>query len=311
MNGLLNVLKVPGMTSHDVVSQVRGLFTGVKVGHGGTLDPSAAGVLPLMLGKATRLSEWVMGGTKKYRAEMLLGITTDTDDLSGTVMNRNMPPAVSENALKALLRDFEGELVQVPPLFSAVKHRGRKMYQYAREGKEIDRKERTVMIHSINLINFLPPDRVLFEVCCSKGTYIRTLCRQIGEALGSGACMSFLLRTRVGYFYLSDAAPVDEIEKNPEDFVLPMDFVFQDKKKLTLEEVECRSLCYGQKISIDRIRKSKRIPYPLPVDEKIVPVYTTEGEFVALARWETLVHGDGLATHQLVPERVFKTVLQG
>ncbi len=305
MDGFINILKVPGMTSHDVVQQARKRFPGTKVGHGGTLDPAAAGVLPLMLGKATRLSSWVMGKEKQYRAELLLGVTTDTDDLAGTVLKQSTPPAISEVDLERFLQSFQGELLQVPPMFSAIKHRGKKMYQYAREGQEIERKERTVTVYDLRLVAFFPPDRVLFEVSCSRGTYIRTLCRDMGETLGCGASMSFLLRTRVGPFQLAEASSLEEIAPHPRAHLLPLDYIFQGEDKLVLPFDELTLLCHGQKLLLDETKDSPSRDFPLPVDGKTLPVYTTEGEFVALARWEKISQGadSGFA---LTPERVFR-----
>ncbi len=305
MDGFLNILKLPGMTSHDVVQQARRRFPRIKVGHGGTLDPAAAGVLPLMLGKATRLSSRVMVGTKQYRAEVVLGVTTDSDDLAGAVLKRSSPPVIQEAELERLLQTFQGELQQVPPMFSAIKHRGKKMYQYAREGKEVERKERTVTVHDICLVEFFPPDRLLFEVSCSRGTYIRTLCRDIGEALGCGASMSFLLRTKVGPFYLDEALSLEEIAPHPKAYLLPLDFLFQGEEKLVFPAADLQSLCRGQTLLFDEPGDFRPGVLPLPVDGKTLPVYTTEGEFVALARWEKISEGTG-TRFALTPERVFK-----
>ncbi len=305
MDGFMNILKVPGMTSHDVVLQARKRFPGTKVGHGGTLDPAAAGVLPLMLGKATRLSSWVIGKEKQYRAELVLGVTTDTDDLAGTVLKQSTPPAISEAELERLLQSFQGELLQVPPMYSAIKHRGKKMYQYAREGKEIERKERTVTVYDLRLVAFFPPDRVLFEVSCSRGTYIRTLCRDMGEALGCGASMSYLLRTRVGPFHLAEALSLEEIAPHPLAHLLSLDYIFQGEDKLVLPVEELTLLCHGQKLLLHETKDAPSRVFPLPVDGKTLPVYTTEGEFVALARWEKISQGAD-SRFALTPERVFR-----
>ena len=305
MDGFINLLKVPGMTSHDAVSYTRKLFPGTKVGHGGTLDPAAAGVLPLMLGKATRLSDWVMDGSKHYRAELQLGVTTDTDDTTGTVLSSSTLPQIDEHYLQQLFASLEGELSQVPPMYSAVKHQGKKMYQYAREGKEMERSQRSVTIYSLKLVTLFPPDRVIIDVHCSKGTYIRTLCRQVGEDLGCGGCMSFLLRKAVGQFQLKDAVSLDDMESSREKVIFPLDFLFQNEEKIFLESKELNALCQGQKIKADRLLEQGRQTISVSVDGNVSPVYTTKGEFVALARWEQI--GDGeYSTLVLAPQRVFK-----
>jgi len=210
MNGILNVLKPPGMTSSDVVVYLRNNLKIRKAGHTGTLDPEAAGVLLVCLGKATRISDYIMRGTKIYRCGMKLGITTDTDDITGRICSRsdNIPDL---DRIHQALEAFQGELEQIPPMYSAIKVRGKKLYELARQGIEIERKPRKVEIFKNEFLDFFPPDTVLFETECSKGTYIRSLCRDIGKLLGCGAVMSFLIRIASSNFHISQSYTLDEI----------------------------------------------------------------------------------------------------
>jgi tRNA pseudouridine55 synthase len=210
LNGIINVLKPPGMTSSDVVVYLRRKLGIKKVGHTGTLDPEAAGVLPVCLGKATKIADYIMHQDKVYRCAMKLGTTTDTSDLTGEVLSETKDIPGMERIAEALL-SFRGESEQVPPMHSAIKIGGKKLYQLARQGIELEIPPRKICIADIRLLSFHSPDTVLFEVCCSKGTYIRALCRDIGEELGCGAAMAFLVRTRTGAFSAEDSSTLDEI----------------------------------------------------------------------------------------------------
>jgi tRNA pseudouridine55 synthase len=303
LDGFLNILKPPGMTSHDVVHHIRKLLNGIKVGHGGTLDPGAAGVLPILLGRATRLSAYLVDFSKVYRAELTLGLSTDTADSFGNILSKREVPSLNIQEIESIFDIFKGQIEQIPPMFAAVKYKGKKLYQYAREGITIERKPRTVQIYSIELIEYIQPDRVIFEVKCSKGTYIRTLCAQIGDALSCGGHMSFLLRKEVGNFTLSDSYTLEEVNdfiKNEErEYLLPMDFVFQGLDHLVLEQENIKSLIMGCSLSCENV-----YGLPEPVDEKLLPVYTTKREFAALARWKS----DSQSSFVLKPEKVFKTL---
>lgn len=212
MNGILNILKPPGMTSFDVVAHLRGLLRIRKIGHTGTLDPLAAGVLPLCLGNATRAIEFLMEKDKLYRAELTLGISTDTQDISGNVVSTYTVNCTDEDITNAV-RSFTGKYMQLPPMFSALKVDGKKLYDLAREGITVPRNPREVFIYSLNIINIkrCGKVKVLFDIHCSKGTYIRTLCADIGERLGCGGHMSFLLRKRAGMFDISSSLTLEEI----------------------------------------------------------------------------------------------------
>lgn len=213
MNGIINVYKEQGYTSHDVVAKLRGILHMKKIGHTGTLDPDAVGVLPVCLGKATKLCGMITDWDKTYEAQMLLGTTTDTQDLSGTVLSRG-EVCVDELEVMEAISSFVGVYDQVPPMYSALKHNGRKLYELARDGLEVERKPRRVQIREIRIHEMDLSDAsktVTFTVTCSKGTYIRTLCDDIGRKLGCGACMSKLTRTRVGRFTADESLTLNQI----------------------------------------------------------------------------------------------------
>lgn len=232
MNGFINILKPPGMTSHDVIVWLRKLFSLKKIGHGGTLDPNAVGVLPVALGKGTRLLEYILNSDKSYRCEIVFGVVTTTQDLDGEIIVEK-PVSKEQLAIApTILQDFMGEIEQRPPMVSAVRHQGKRLYELARQGVEVERPTRRVIISKLELLETSfdkAPYTMLFDVDCSKGTYIRTLCHDLGERLGCGASLSFLLRTKTGSFSLADAWPLEEIEvswkQGQNDFLLPLDGV--------------------------------------------------------------------------------------
>ena len=210
VNGIINVYKEKGYTSFDVVAKLRGIFKQKKIGHTGTLDPDAEGVLPVCLGKATKVCELLTDKSKEYEAVLLLGKVTDTQDMTGTVLEEK-EVNVTEAEVKAAVQSFVGDYMQVPPMYSALKVNGQKLCDLAREGKTVERKARPVKILSIDILDISLP-RVTMRVHCSKGTYIRTLCQDIGEKLGCGGCMESLLRTKVSEFLLADALKLEQIE---------------------------------------------------------------------------------------------------
>lgn len=211
MDGILNIYKEKGFTSHDAVAVVRKTLHMKKVGHTGTLDPDAEGVLPICVGRATKLADLIMDGQKQYRAVLRLGITTTTEDASGEIIEEK-PVVFDEEKIKRAVAGFVGEQEQIPPMYSAVKVNGKKLYELAREGKEIARKARKITIFDVQIRAFLPPDRVEIDVTCSKGTYIRTLCTDIGRVLGCGGHMESLLRTQTGAFTLENAIRLGELQ---------------------------------------------------------------------------------------------------
>ena len=211
INGIINVYKEKGYTSHDVVAKLRGILKQKKIGHTGTLDPDAEGVLPVCLGKGTKLCSLLTDKHKTYEAVLHLGVKTDTQDQSGTVLEEK-PVSCTPEEVQTCIQSFLGEQMQVPPMYSALKVQGKKLYELAREGIEIERKPRPVTFYDIQVQEISLP-YITFSVTCSKGTYIRTLCHDIGEKLGCGGCMEKLLRTRVDQFVLSDSLKLSEIEK--------------------------------------------------------------------------------------------------
>lgn len=222
MDGIFNVLKPPGMTSHDVIGFLRRALNTKKIGHGGTLDPDSAGVLPVFAGTATRLLSYAMEGRKQYIAEFTLGEQRDTGDDSGTLVKTMPVPELSEAKLKEVLQSFLGKQIQLPPMYSAVKINGQKLYQLARKGVEVERKARPIEIYKLELLDAkLPAESISAKysftvaVECSKGTYIRVLGEDIATALGTCGTMSFLLRTQVGSYLLNEAHTLQEIAENP------------------------------------------------------------------------------------------------
>lgn len=229
MDGIINVYKEKGYTSHDVVAKLRGILRMKKIGHTGTLDPDAEGVLPVCLGKATKLCDLLTDKTKTYQAVMLLGQETDTQDMTGEILAQ-YPVNAMEEEVREAVESFLGPYMQVPPMYSALKVNGKKLYELARAGKEVEREARPVEIFEIHVDSIELP-RVTMTVTCSKGTYIRTLCYDIGRKLGCGGCMEHLLRTRVDRFELADSLKLSQIEElrdrgEVENHVIAVDEVF-------------------------------------------------------------------------------------
>lgn len=210
LNGIINIYKEKGFTSHDVVAKMRGICRQKKIGHTGTLDPDATGVLPVCLGSGTKLCDMLTDKDKEYVAELLLGVETDTQDVSGQVL-KQQEVTVSEEQVREAIMSFQGEYMQVPPMYSALKVNGKKLYELARAGKEVERQARPVFIHEIEILELQLPV-VKLRVACSKGTYIRTLCADIGEKLGCGGTMQSLMRTKVGSFSLEKAVTLSQLE---------------------------------------------------------------------------------------------------
>jgi len=222
MTGFINVLKPPGMSSHDVISCVRRVLKIKRVGHAGTLDPAAAGVLPVAVGSAARLIEYLELAEKSYRAEVRLGVSTDSGDDTGAVLERRVFKMPDEGAIESVLVKFRGEIEQIPPAHSAIKIGGQKACDLVRRGEEVKIPARRVTISRLELLT-LREDSFFVDIDCSKGTYIRTLCLDIGKALGIPACMSFLVRTRVGAFLIENALMLEEISARGEAALLPVE----------------------------------------------------------------------------------------
>ncbi len=258
MDGILNVLKPQGMTSFDVVALLRGMFDTRKIGHAGTLDPLAVGVLPVCLGKATKAIEFMMEKDKYYRAELTLGITTDTQDSTGKTIS-SVEPDCTDGDIRKAASAFIGKYSQLPPMYSALRINGKRLYDLAREGAEVERERRDVEIYSAGVVDIDRSDglRVLIDVHCSKGTYIRTLCADIGDLLGCGGHMSFLLRKKAGPFGIASAVTLEELERRKRDgslgsVLLEADTVFMQYESYTLNETEEKKFRNGVEIDICR-----------------------------------------------------------
>ena len=258
-SGFINVLKPAGMTSHDVVSFIRRTYGLKKVGHAGTLDPAAAGVLPIALGSATRLIEYITDADKGYRAELTFGYKTDSGDDMGEVIEQiNNFKIPSQQEIDTVLKQFIGRIQQVPPMYSAIKVNGQKLYELARQGKSIEVPTRLVEISTIKMINN-SGEKLLFDVTCSKGTYIRTLCMDIGAKLNLPATMSFLIRTRVGKFTLQEAVTLEEIAADPQKALQNVHSVLNFMPKVILTKEHSLAFSHGQIIKIEQLIKNSVI----------------------------------------------------
>lgn len=272
-SGILIVDKPAGWTSQDVVSKLRGVFHERRVGHGGTLDPMATGVLPVFLGRATRAVEFFEHAEKTYRATLRLGMTTDTQDTTGTVL-QTAPVTVGRAELEAVIQRFTGELEQLPPMYSAIKINGKKLYEIARKGGEVERKPRKITVFELSLERF-DGDTAELLVHCSKGTYVRTLCHDIGAALGCGGCMAALRREQAGAYTLAQAVPLEELLHHPDpaSLLMPVDSLFAALPAAALfapQEKKCRNgAAFSAGLADGRWR-----------------LYGQNGEFLALAAAE-------------------------
>jgi len=271
MNGIVIIDKPADWTSQDVVSKLRGVLHTKRIGHGGTLDPMATGVLPVFVGRATRGVEFFEHAVKTYEAVLQLGITTDTEDITGTVL-REAPVHVTLEALEEALTGFRGEISQIPPMYSAVKVGGQKLCDLARKGKEVERKPRNITIHKLECTEFTGTTASL-TVTCSKGTYIRTLCKDIGEALGCGGCMAQLRRTAAGAYTIEEAIPLAELvaHPNPEECLMPVDSMFPQYPAVTLTEKQSLRCRNGNSFSIALPAGTYR-------------AYSPQGEFLMLGK---------------------------
>lgn len=280
MDGVLIVRKEKGYTSHDVVAKLRGILRIKKIGHTGTLDPEAEGVLPVVLGKATKLVEFLTEKEKTYEAVMRLGIETDTQDMTGTAV-KTLPVIVTEKQIREAAEGFLGEQKQIPPMYSALKVGGKKLYELAREGITVERKPRTVYFYEIRILEVNLP-LVRFSVTCSKGTYIRTLCHDIGRALGCGGCMEALLRTRSGRFTLEESLSLDEIRRYMEEgvlekYVVGIEEILREYPAVRCHEEADRLLLNGNPLEEACI--------PVRFTEGLVRMYTSNGVFAGLYQW--------------------------
>ena len=273
MNGIVIIDKPAGWTSQDVTARLRRVFGTRRIGHGGTLDPMATGVLPVFVGRATRGVEFFEHAEKTYETELLLGVATDTEDTTGTVLFRR-EVSVTPEQLAAVLERFRGEIMQIPPMYSALKVNGQKLCDLARKGRQVERQPRPVTIHELTLLS-REGDTLRLRVRCSKGTYIRTLCADVGEALGCGVCMQALRRTQAGEYTIAEAVPLQRLLESPEPetYLRNVDTMFRGYPAVKLtanQEKRCRN---GNAISV-----------PLPGGT--YRAYSQSGEFLMLAKVE-------------------------
>lgn len=289
-SGILPVDKGPGVTSFQVVAQLRRLLRAPKIGHGGTLDPAATGLLPILIGEATKLTPYLVDLDKEYLATVRLGVSTDTQDLSGAVLESSPVPALDAAAVRTALARFVGAIRQVPPMYSALHHEGRRLYELAREGVEVERPAREVIVHALELERLALPDLVI-RVSCGKGFYVRTLAADLGAALGTGGVLAHLVRTRVGPFHLNDAVPWDVLlaARSGEALwprVLPPDSALVAMPEARLTEPGTRAFANGQSVTD-------------PGAPGLVRVYGADGSLLGigvrrghLVKPERLLHAD-------------------
>ncbi len=282
MNGIINVLKPTGMTSHDVVGYIRRTINFKKVGHTGTLDPNAAGVLPICIGKATKVSQYLLDKRKVYRGELTLGKSTDTQDRYGKAIDTS-DRKVEDSEIIEVFKQFNGKIKQTPPMYSAVKHKGKRLYELARKGEVVEREPREVEIYKLDIIT-IDNNRILFDAECSKGTYIRTLCNDIGERLGTYGYMSFLIRTQVDNFTLDNSMTLDEIKEFYEsdrlkDKIIPMDFALTHFPSINLPQIAFKTIINGGKIPIEKLKDMK-----VPIIRDIKLRVYCDNEFIGIGK---------------------------
>lgn len=274
-NGIIIIDKPAGWTSMDVCAKLRGILKTKKVGHAGTLDPMATGVLPVFVGQATRAVSFAEDGQKEYIAGLRLGRTTDTQDTSGETLDTH-PVLTGREDLLHLLPRFTGEIQQVPPMYSAVKIGGQKLYQIARRGGEIQRPARPVTVYELELLDQTGPGDYTLRICCSKGTYVRTLCHDIGQALGCGGCMSSLRRTVAAGFTLEEAVTLDRVQEEGEALLAPLDSLFRQHPAYRIRHPRVDALC----------RNGNPFTVRQELPEGVYRVYGQSGEFLCLSRLE-------------------------
>ena len=272
-NGIIIIDKPAGWTSMDVCAKLRGILKTKKIGHAGTLDPMATGVLPVFVGQATRAVSFAEGGEKEYVAGLRLGRTTNTQDTEGETLTQS-PVTVGRKELEAVLPRFTGEISQIPPMFSAIKINGQKLYDLARQGKEVERKARAVTIFALEVVEQVSKTDYILRIRCSKGTYVRTLCHDIGQALGCGGCMFSLRRTMAAGFTLDESVTLEQMQEGGEALLRPTDSLFRDRPDYRLktekQEERCRN---GNPFFIQE---------NLPEGE--YRIYGREGKFLCLSR---------------------------
>ncbi len=276
MNGILLIDKQPDWTSNDVVAKLKGILHQRRIGHSGTLDPMATGLLVVFVGRATRAVEFAEGHDKRYLAGLRLGVSTDTQDITGNVLEEK-PVTVTGEELENALENFRGEIQQVPPMYSAIKQNGQRLYDIARKGGEVERKPRSITIRDLRLTGKQDGDWML-DVCCSKGTYVRTLCHDLGQALGCGGCMSSLRRVQAGQFRVDEAVTLSQVQQmadegRAEELLLPVDSLFRQHPRCTVGAALEKKIRCGNQVRTNLATGDYR-------------VYGESGEFLMLGRVE-------------------------
>ena len=274
-NGIIIIDKPQEWTSMDVCAKLRGILKEKRIGHAGTLDPMATGVLPIFVGRATRAVEFADKGEKEYVAGLKLGLVTNTQDTSGEVLEQRAVTATADD-LRAVLPRFTGPIEQIPPMFSAIKIGGKKLYELARKGQEVERKSRAVTIYELEVLEQTGENEYLLRILCSKGTYVRTLCHDIGAALGCGGCMSSLRRTMAAGFTLADAVTLDDVQSQGEALLRDVDSLFPDCPTYHIRHAKVESLCRNGNAFI--------VHDDLP--DGAYRVYGMDGTFLCLSRLE-------------------------
>lgn len=272
-NGIIIIDKPSGWTSMDVCAKLRGILHTKKVGHAGTLDPMATGVLPVFVGQATRAVSFAESGQKEYVAGLKLGLVTNTQDTSGETLGTH-PASVTRTELEAVLPRFTGEIEQIPPMYSAIKIGGKKLYELARRGEEVERKPRPVTIYELEVVEQTAPDAFTLRIRCSKGTYVRTLCHDIGRALGCGGCMSALRRTMAAGFTLADAVTLERVQLEGESLLQSVDSLFRAHPAYHIRTERAEALC----------RNGNPLAPPDAPADGLYRVYGRDGTFLCLSR---------------------------
>ena len=306
MNGILNIFKPKGISSHQVVKEVRNILNIPKVGHTGTLDPSASGVLLICLGQATKIAEFLVGMKKNYQGEMTLGITTDSQDAEGKIIGKKeVGTDIDEKRIRDIFQKYEGTISQIPPMFSAAHYKGKRLYRLARKGIEVKRSPKEVKIYQFNLINYdqrINPI-VKFEVVCSKGTYVRTLCNDIGNELGCGAHLSSLIRKKVGNFSIEDSINLEEFREDKtlgKRYLVSIDSALGGLKKITVKNEATKTVLNGGVVSSGQIVE---IPEELKTGkDKFIKMFDAKGNLLSIG---TSIKEDGENIF-FKPVKVFK-----
>ena len=274
MQGLILLNKPAGVTSFGAVARVRRIYCEKRAGHTGTLDPMATGVLPILLGRATRLSGYLLEADKRYTADVRPGVVTDTLDMTGTVLEERAV-SLSREQIEGALGTFRGEIEQMPPMYSALKQEGRRLYDLARQGVEVERERRRVTIKKLDLLEITDEGHWILDVVCSKGTYIRSLADDLGRALGCGAALAGLCRTETGGFALSECVDLEELQRDPAGCLLPVERCLTHLAKVAVTEKQAARFANGGELSLDRLP-------PLDAGDAPLRVYGPDGALLGL-----------------------------